>query len=256
MHPLMWMLSWVFSKKKKKKLNSWVKPFFIVFVLSGNTPSFFFSFYAEKEYNFQILVINLSLYNTRFWNPDRTVQSDRENLEPLIFVVLLASRTLLWEKSRDPCELRSDLRVLRTVIRLLLTILTSLWIWNLKKKALNSAPFREHHAAPFKVFTRLQPLLKAEASTTVRCYQTWDRTAIFLFFFSVSLALPICVLPMPLLHFSLRRLLLFLVNEVLFFAVALLPVSLLLTTNISFTVNHFFFLKQVKQLSTTSSSRL
>ena len=41
-----------------------------------------------------------------------------------------------------------------------------------KKKALNSAPFREHHAAPFKVFTRLQPLLKAEASTTVRCYQT------------------------------------------------------------------------------------
>ena len=67
-----------------------MKPFFIVFVLSGNTPSFFFSFYAEKEYNFLILVINLSLYNTRFWNPDWIVLSDRENLKPLIFVVLLA----------------------------------------------------------------------------------------------------------------------------------------------------------------------
>ena len=52
---------------------------------------------------------------SRFWNPDRTVRSDRKNLEPLIFAVLLASRTVLEEKNRDPCEPRSDLTVLKTV---------------------------------------------------------------------------------------------------------------------------------------------
>ena len=41
-----------------------------------------------------------------------------------------------------------------------------------RKQALNSASFRVNHAAPLRVLTRLQPLLKAEASTTVRCYQT------------------------------------------------------------------------------------
>ena len=133
MHPLMWMLSWVF-RKKKKKLNSWVKPFFIVFVLSGNTPSFFFSFYAEKEYNFLILVINLSLYNTRFWNPDRTVLFDRENLEPLIFVVLLASRTLLWEKSKTCANCGWTLWFWEPWSDRFSWFSTSLWIWNLKKK--------------------------------------------------------------------------------------------------------------------------
>ena len=58
----------------------------------------------------------------RFWNPNRTVWSDLENLKPLIFAVLLGSRTVLWEKSRDPCESRSDLTVLRIMTEPLLTV--------------------------------------------------------------------------------------------------------------------------------------
>ena len=50
-----------------------------------------------------------------FWNLDQTVRSNRKNLKPLIFAVLLASRIALWEKIKDPCELLSDLMVLRTV---------------------------------------------------------------------------------------------------------------------------------------------
>ena len=52
----------------------------------------------------------------RFWNLDRTVRSDRKNREPLSFAVYLASRTVLCEKSRDPCEPWLDCTVLRTVI--------------------------------------------------------------------------------------------------------------------------------------------
>ena len=48
--------------------------------------------------------------------------SNQKNLEPLIFVILLASRTVLWEKSKDPCEPQSDLTVLRTLIGPLLTV--------------------------------------------------------------------------------------------------------------------------------------
>ena len=62
------------------------------------------------------------LVATEFWNPDRTVRSDRKTLKPFIFMVLLASRTALWEKNRNPCEPRLDLPVLRTVIRPLLTV--------------------------------------------------------------------------------------------------------------------------------------
>ena len=50
-----------------------------------------------------------------FWNPDRTIRSNRENHKPFNFAVFLASRTTLWEKSRDPCEPWSDRTVLRTV---------------------------------------------------------------------------------------------------------------------------------------------
>ena len=59
---------------------------------------------------------------SRFWNLDWTVRSDQENLEPLIFAILLALRTPLWEKNRDLWELWSDLTVLRTVIRPLLPV--------------------------------------------------------------------------------------------------------------------------------------
>ena len=45
-----------------------------------------------------------------------------ENLEPLIFAILLSSRIALWEKIRDPCESRLDLMVLRTMIRSLLMV--------------------------------------------------------------------------------------------------------------------------------------
>ena len=76
----------------------------------------------------------LILMIARLWNPDRTARSDRKNLEPLSFAVLLASRIILEDKSRDPCEPRSDLTVLRTMIELFLTVLASLWICSLKKK--------------------------------------------------------------------------------------------------------------------------
>ena len=69
-----------------------------------------------------------------FSNPNRTVRSNRKNLEPLLFAVLLASKTVQWEKNRDPCEPRSDLTVLRTVIRPLLTVLYFPLIWTFKKK--------------------------------------------------------------------------------------------------------------------------
>ena len=64
--------------------------------------------------------------------PDCTVWL--KNLEPFIFAVLLASRTSLWEKSRDSCEPRSDLTVLRTVIRVLLMVPYFPLNLNLKKK--------------------------------------------------------------------------------------------------------------------------
>ena len=76
----------------------------------------------------------LILMIARLWNPDRTARSDRKNLEPLSFAVLLASRIVLEDKSRDPCEPRSDLTVLRTMIEPFLTVLASLWICSLKKK--------------------------------------------------------------------------------------------------------------------------
>ena len=76
----------------------------------------------------------LILMIARLWNPDRTARSDRKNLEPLSFAVLLASRIILEDKSRDPCEPRSDLTVLRTMIEPFLTVLASLWIYSLKKK--------------------------------------------------------------------------------------------------------------------------
>ena len=73
----------------------------------------------------------LSVVEPRFWNPDRTVRSDRENFEPLIFAVLLTSRTVLWEKSRDRANCGQTSwfwpdRFSRFP--------TSLWIWTLKKK--------------------------------------------------------------------------------------------------------------------------
>ena len=58
----------------------------------------------------------------RFWNPDWTVRSDRENREPLTITVLLSLRTGLCQKSREPFELRFNRTVLRTVIKPLLTI--------------------------------------------------------------------------------------------------------------------------------------
>ena len=51
---------------------------------------------------------------------DRTVQLEKP--QTAYFVVFLALRTALWEKSKDPCEPRSDLTVLRTVIKPLLMV--------------------------------------------------------------------------------------------------------------------------------------
>ena len=62
------------------------------------------------------------LQNLESYDPNRTLRFDWENLKLLIFAVLLALRTALWKKSRDLCESRSKLMVLRTVIRPLLTV--------------------------------------------------------------------------------------------------------------------------------------
>ena len=66
---------------------------------------------------------------------DRTVH--QENLEPFIFAVLLTSRTILCAKNRDPCEPRSDLTVLRTMIKPLFTVLYFPLNLNFKKKKKN-----------------------------------------------------------------------------------------------------------------------
>ena len=56
---------------------------------------------------------------TGFWNPDQTIWFDQKNREPLSFAIFLASRTALWEKSRDPCKPWLNCAILR--------IVTSFW---------------------------------------------------------------------------------------------------------------------------------
>ena len=51
----------------------------------------------------------------RFWNPDRTVRSDRKTSNRSFFAVLLPLRTALCEKCMKPLELRSKCTILRTV---------------------------------------------------------------------------------------------------------------------------------------------
>ena len=38
---------------------------------------------------------------SRFWNPDRTVRSDRKNRESLCFAIFLTSITILWLKKKQ-----------------------------------------------------------------------------------------------------------------------------------------------------------
>ena len=52
---------------------------------------------------------------SRFWNPNRTVWSDWESLEPFSFTVCLGWRTVPCKKSRDPHRLRSNHSVLWTI---------------------------------------------------------------------------------------------------------------------------------------------
>ena len=106
----------------------------------------FNSFGRENEDNWVDLVLSSRILNlqfstcwnlllaTRFWNPDWIIRPDQENLKLLIFAVLLVLRTALWEKSRDSCDLRLDLTVLRTMIRPLLTVPYFPLNLNLKKK--------------------------------------------------------------------------------------------------------------------------
>ena len=62
---------------------------------------------------------------------DRTVRPEKSRTAH--FVVFLALRTALWEKSKDLCELRSDLTILRTVIKPLLMVSYFPLNLNLKK---------------------------------------------------------------------------------------------------------------------------
>ena len=129
---------------------------------------------------------NFILILLRFWNPDRTVRSDRKTLKPFIFTVLLASRTALWEKSRNPCEPRSDLLVLRTVIRPLLTVPCFHLNLNLKKKKKKKRRRKKHnywksrkHGCGFRAATPTPDSRHSDAPPT-------HQLAVFFFFFRSS----------------------------------------------------------------------
>ena len=97
------------------------------------------------------------LLHTWFWNPDQTVWSNQENLKLLLFAVLLVSRTVQWEKSKDPCEPWSDLMILRTVIRPLLTVPylpLNLILKKKKKKYRKTDPHRPNHTELWADWTR------------------------------------------------------------------------------------------------------
>ena len=64
---------------------------------------------------FWLKMRKITMLEPRFWNHNRTVRSNQENLELLSFVVFLASRTTLREKGNEPW---SDRTVLRTVVGL------------------------------------------------------------------------------------------------------------------------------------------
>ena len=117
---------------------------------------------------------------TWFWNLDRTVRSDRENFEPFIFAVLLVSRTALWEKCRDPCDPRSDLMVLRTVIKPFLTVPCFPLNLNLKKKKKNTEKQKKkkHNCWEYIMSSETLPLPSPEKQSMSLCF--------FFFFFSLQ----------------------------------------------------------------------
>ena len=70
-----------------------------------------------------------SLLQARFWNSDRTVQSDRKNLEPFIFTVLLASRTALGKKTGSRANRDRTSWFWEPWLDRFSRFPTSLWIW-------------------------------------------------------------------------------------------------------------------------------
>ena len=71
--------------------------------------------FLESHDQFTPLCMIWMICCTRFWNPDRTIQSDWENLEPLIFTFLLTLKTSLYEKCMKPLKPRSNRTILRTM---------------------------------------------------------------------------------------------------------------------------------------------
>ena len=112
----------------------------------------------------------------RFWNPDRTVRSDREKLESLTFAVLLASRTALWEKSRNPCEPQSDLTVLRIMIRPLVMVPYFPLNLNLKKnkkiknKNTEKQKKKKHNCWEYIMSSKTLPLPSLEKHNMSLCF--------------------------------------------------------------------------------------
>ena len=104
----------------------------------------------------------MKLSISKFWNPDRTVRFDRKNLESFIFAVLLASRTVLCAKNRDPCKPRSNLTILRTMIRPLLTVPyfpLNLNLKKIKKKLKKKKTHTHTHTHYLQVFFIFSSLL-------------------------------------------------------------------------------------------------
>ena len=125
----------------------------------------------------------MKLSISRLWNPNWTVRFDRKNLESFIFAVLLASRTVLCAKNRDPCKPRSDLTILRTVIRPLLTVPYFPLNLNFKKIKIN----KTHTHIIYKLIE--VDLHYCSFKHAVKCWDLRSHHSFFSFFFSISLTL-------------------------------------------------------------------
>ena len=88
----------------------------IIYNTNNNFPNISLLFFLEVKY-FLILKSQYFLMKPR---PDRTVRPEKPQTVHLCGSFSLKNRSM--RKKRDPCEPRSDLTVLRTVIRPLLTV--------------------------------------------------------------------------------------------------------------------------------------
>ena len=122
---------------------------------------------------------------TMFWNPDRTVRSNRKNREPLTITVLLCSRTGLCQKCREPFEPRFNHTVLRTVIEPLLMVPLNLNLKKKKKK--NPKQKKKKHNSLFRETKKHNSLSKEKKKVHHVCHCHLQRNTTCLYVSSSSL---------------------------------------------------------------------